>query len=96
MLSDSRLEFISSHPEENEPEAVSMARELLRYRSALARPWAVVEELGVKYVEDGKAAMVWPARYGARGDTLLYRLELAASEANGRAEEAEQVRKPKR
>ncbi|MFY0402684.1 hypothetical protein ACOMDP_08635 [Pantoea dispersa] len=93
MLSDARLQFISSHPEENEPEAVSMARELLRYRSALAQPWAVVEGLGVKYVEDGNGAMIWPARYCERGDTLLYRLDQTASEVSGRTEAAEPVRK---
>ncbi|ORM61539.1 hypothetical protein HA45_20575 [Pantoea rodasii] len=51
-----------------------MAQEILRLRSAMAVPWAVVEPLGAKYVVDGRAAMIWPARLAARGDIYLYRL----------------------
>lgn len=51
-----------------------MAQEILQLRSAMAAPWAVVEPLGAKYVVDGRAAMIWPARLAARGDIYLYRL----------------------
>lgn len=51
-----------------------MAQEILRLRSAMAEPWAVVEPLGAKYVGDGRAAMIWPAHLAARGDIYLYRL----------------------
>ncbi|MCE0491047.1 hypothetical protein LU196_13450 [Pantoea sp. Mb-10] len=75
MLSDKRLQYISDHPEENSPESVEMAQEILRYRRALAEPLAVIEPLGMKYVEDGNGAMVWPARYRDHKDIFLYRLD---------------------
>jgi len=74
MLSDERLHYIAGNPDSNSPEAVEMAREILRYRCALAEPYAIIEPLGMQYISDGAGAMVFPPRYRERNDVCLYRL----------------------
>jgi len=74
MLSDERLQYIAGHPDNNSPEAVEMAREILRYRAALAEPFAIIEPIGMHYISDGNGAMIYPARYRERNDIYLYRL----------------------
>lgn len=76
MLSEDQLRSIADKQEASASEIALMAQEILRYRQALAEPWAIVEPLGVKYVEDGNAAIIWPARYRERHDISLYRLDI--------------------
>jgi len=75
MLSDERLQYIAGNPDNNSPEAVEMAREILRYRRALAEPYAIIEPLGMQYLGDGNGAMVFPPRSRERNDINLYRLD---------------------
>lgn len=75
MLSEDRLSQIAGNPENHDAEAVAMAQEILHLRRTLGSPWAVVQPLGELYVEDGNAAMIWPASLAERGDICLYRLE---------------------
>ncbi|WP_205297469.1 hypothetical protein [Candidatus Pantoea multigeneris] len=75
MISEDRLSQIMENPDSHEAEVVAMAQELLQLRRTLGVPWAVVQPLGELYVEDGNAAMIWPASQAERGDVFLYRLE---------------------
>ncbi len=75
MLSENRLRHIAGDPDSHDAEAVAMAQEILQLRRTLGAPWAVVQPLGELYVEDGNAAMIWPASLAERGDVCLYRLE---------------------
>lgn len=75
MLSEDWLSQIVGNSEIHDPEAVAMAQEILHLRRTLGSPWAVVQPLGELYVEDGNAAMIWPASLAERGDVWLYRLE---------------------
>ncbi|WP_052059406.1 hypothetical protein [Pantoea rwandensis] len=75
MLSEDRLNQIAENPGNYEAEAVAMALEILQLRRMLGAPWAVVQPLGELYVEDGNAAMIWPASLAERGDVCLYRLD---------------------
>ena len=75
MLSEDRLSQIAGNPENHDAEAVAMAQEILHLRRTLGSPWAVVQPLGELYVEDGNAAMIWPASLAEHGDICLYRLE---------------------
>jgi len=75
MISNERLKSIAENEIDDVPEVGEMAREILDYRRALSKPWAIIEPLGSKYVEDGNGAMVWAARYGSRQDIPLYRLD---------------------
>lgn len=65
MLSEDRLSHIAGHPDSHDAEAVAMAQEILQLRRTL----------GALYVEDGNAAMIWPASLAEHGDVCLYRLE---------------------
>lgn len=76
MLSQDRLRQIAGNPESHDAEVVAMAQELLQLRRTLGVPWAVVQPLGEQYVEDGNAAMIWPASLAEHGDVCLYRLEM--------------------
>jgi hypothetical protein len=78
MISNERLQRIAEKYSDDVPEAREMAQEILNYRRALSKPWAIIEPLGSKYVEDGKGAMVWAARYSGRHDIPLYRLDTDA------------------
>jgi len=75
MLSEDRLIQIAHNPGKNDDEAVAMAQEILQLRRTLGTPWAIVQPLGERYVEDGNAAMIWPASLAERGDICLYRIE---------------------
>ncbi|MDF7652214.1 hypothetical protein PUG42_27125 [Erwiniaceae bacterium L1_54_3] len=75
MISKKRLSQIAENPDGYDAEVVAMAQELLQLRRTLGAPWAVVQPLGELYVEDGNAAMIWPASLAERGDVCLYRLE---------------------
>ncbi|MCA1179356.1 MULTISPECIES: hypothetical protein [unclassified Pantoea] len=75
MISNERMQSIAENEIDDVPEIREMAREILDYRRALSKPWAIIEPLGSKYVEDGKGAMVWAARYSGRHDIPLYRLD---------------------
>lgn len=81
MLSEDRLSQIAGNPESHDPEAAAMAQEILHLRRTLGEPWAVVQPLGELYVEDGNAAMIWPASLAESGDICLYRLEKPTSVA---------------
>ncbi|WP_205298419.1 hypothetical protein [Candidatus Pantoea formicae] len=75
MITEDRLSQIAENPDSHDAEVVAMAQELLQLRRTLGAPWAVVQPLGELYVEDGNAAMIWPASLAERGDVCLYRLE---------------------
>lgn len=75
MLTDKRLKHIADNPDAHLPEMVDMAHELLRLRQALAEPYAIIEPMGINYIADGNAAMVWPARYRQHQDVYLYRFD---------------------
>lgn len=89
MISNKRLQRIAENDIYNVPEVREMAREILYYRRALSKPWAIIEPLGSKYIEDGKGAMVWAARYSGRHDIPLYRLDADVKSAKpaGRSDE---------
>ncbi|WP_058962405.1 hypothetical protein [Type-E symbiont of Plautia stali] len=82
MISNKRLQRIAENDNDIVPEVREMAREILDYRRALSKPWAIIEPLGSKYVEDGKGAMVWAARYSGHHDIPLYRLDADALPAD--------------
>lgn len=71
MLSEDRLSHTAGHPDSHDAEAVAMAQEILQLRRTLGAPWAVVQPLGALYVEDGNAAMIWPASLAEHGDVCL-------------------------
>ena len=75
MINEDRLRQIEENPDSHEAEVVAMAQEILQLRRTLGAPWAVVQPLGEIYVEDGNAAMIWPASLAERGDVCLYRLQ---------------------
>lgn len=90
MLSEDRLSRIAGNPESHAPEAVAMALEILHLRRTLGSPWAVVQPLGELYVEDGNAAMIWPASLAESGDICLYRLEKPSPVAEAETPAAKQ------
>ena len=75
MLTDKRLKYIAENPDAHLPEMAEMARELLRLRQALGEPYAIIEPLGMHYIADGNAAMIWPAQFRQHQDVCLYRLD---------------------
>ncbi|KHJ69715.1 hypothetical protein QU24_02355 [Pantoea rodasii] len=75
MLSEDRLILITQNPGNYDVETVAMALEILQLRRTLGTPWAIVQPLGELYVEDGNAAMIWPASLAEHDDICLYRLE---------------------
>ena len=90
MLNEDRLTQIAGNPENHDAEAVAMAQELLQLRRTLGMPWAVVQPLGELYVEDGNAAMIWPASLAESGDICLYRLEKPSPVAEAETPAAKQ------
>ncbi|MDJ0035496.1 hypothetical protein QM637_06580 [Pantoea allii] len=72
MLTEEQLNDIVSHPDEVSHQVVAMAKELLAYRAAFAHPYAVIEPLGMTYIGDENAAMVWHPKHVEEGDTCLY------------------------
>lgn len=72
MLTDEQLNHIVSHPNDVPHQVVAMAKELLAYRAAFAQPYAVIEPLGMTYIGDENAAMVWHPKHSEDGDTHLY------------------------
>ena len=81
MISEERLSEIAENPDSYGAEAVAMAQEILQLRRTLGTPWAVVQSLGERYVEDGNAAMIWPANLAEHNDIYLYRLSKNYTEA---------------
>lgn len=75
MLSEDWLTQIANNPDRHSADAVAMAKEILQLRRMMGAPWAVVPQMGELYVEDGNAAMIWPASLAEYGDVFLYRLK---------------------
>ncbi|MCK0555795.1 hypothetical protein [Pantoea ananatis] len=72
MLTEEQLNHIVTHPDDVSHQVVAMAKELLAYRAAFAQPYAVIEPLGMTYIGDENAAMVWHPKHGDDDDTRLY------------------------